>query len=439
MGDPRLAQAAALLAQVLTQVVPFPCTLEQIETQTHALAQALARQAAEQYAGTVVDLAEATRPQCACGAQMAPEQRRARALLLLMGLVQVVLRRYRCPRCGTWRCPGAEVLQLRPRQRMTRTVQEILCHYGLAWSYAAAATLLTRVLPGLGVSAKTIERATKRCAAVVQEREDQEAAVLLEAAPAPAPPGPAFAQPRRIYLGLDGVLVRGRQAKQWLEVQVGSFWSAWRELPNRKHFRRQIIDATVVARAMGWEKLGEQVWRMFVHRGGLAQPQAPEVVVLGDGARGIRSLWELHFPDCLALLDPWHLWEKVKLRSREVFGYRRAAKEATRAVYRELRRGAVEAAQALVEAWPAREERAQRAQQRLLGYLERNRDTIRNYPVLRQQGYMVSAGRTEKVHDLVVVPRMKNGKMHWSPEGANAVALLRASVLNDPQGHFLPT
>jgi hypothetical protein len=52
---------------------------------------------------------------------------------------------------------------------------------------------------------------------------------------------------------------------------------------------------------------------------------------------------------------------------------------------------------------------------------------------------MTGSGLTEKANDLVVVPRMKDGKMHWSRTGANAVALLRAHVLNDPAGPLLPT
>jgi hypothetical protein len=177
---------------------------------------------------------------------------------------------------------------------------------------------------------------------------------------------------------------------------------------------------------------------MFVQRGGLRSP-APEVVVLGDGAQGIRSLWEQHFPECLALLDPWHLWEKVKQRSGEVFRDRERALGAAQGLYARLKRGAVAEALELIQCWPTPGEWARERRARLLAYLERNREQIRDYETLRQQGYMTGSGLTEKANDLVVVPRMKNGKMHWSREGANAVALLRAHVLNDPNAPLLPT
>jgi hypothetical protein len=448
LDHPLLPQAAALLYSIVTHLLPASATLEQVETVLHRLSQEAARCAAEQYARARAAAAEEAPPTCACGRRMAAEQQRRRAVLLLFGLIQFRMRRYRCPACGAWQCPTAERLELAAKQRMTRTMQEIITHFGLSWGYQVAAVLLERVLPVAGVSAKTVERTTKRTARKRQEQEDAEAAACQELPEELGEPKrvperiqkalPAFLRPERIFIGLDGILVRGRTARNWLEIQVGSMWSAWKDLPDRKHPRREILDRTLMARAGGWEKLGEQVWRMFVGRGGLRKPR-PEVVVLGDGASGIRSLWELQFPWCRALLDRWHLWEKVKERAREVIGHRERALNAAQGVYERLKRGAVDQAQALIQLWPATNEWARKRRERLLAYLERNRDIIGDYEALVASGYMTGSGLTEKANDLVVAPRMKNGKMHWSRDGANAVALLRAHVLNDPHAPILPT
>jgi len=438
MVTPLISQAAALLTQVLAHELPSPCSLEQIEQLAHHCAHEIARVAVERYVQDVVSQVEQQEVVCPCGGTPIAQQRRSRALLVLPGLIHVRLRRYRCPDCDTWHCPGQEALRLRPRQRMTRRVEELLCRFGLSWGFSLAARLVAGVLPGVTVSAKTVERSVARCAQAVAAREDAASAALAHDERAETVPETAFAHPRRLYVGLDGVLVRGRQAKSWLEIQVGSLWSAWRELPDRTHPRREITDATVVARAQGWEALGRQVWRLFVQRGGAALPPA-EIVVLGDGASGIRSLWELHFGEARAILDPWHLWEKVKERSRQVLGKGEAARLACREVYQALKVGAVEDAQELVREWPVRREEGRKWQERLLGYLERNREIIRNTQQLREAGYMVGSGLTEKANDLVVVPRMKNGKMHWAPRGANGVALLRARVFNHPEATLLPT
>src|SRR5437016_5503161 len=135
MENPLLTQAAALLTSVVRQHVALPCSLEQLEATIHPLAHALARRTAQQLAVESVAQAEGAPLSCACGGQPQAQQRRSRRVLLLFGLVTLRLRRDRCPTCGAWQCPGAIVLRLRPRQRLTRTVEEWLGHLGLAWSF----------------------------------------------------------------------------------------------------------------------------------------------------------------------------------------------------------------------------------------------------------------------------------------------------------------
>ena len=437
MENPLLTQAAALLTSVVRQQVTLPCSLEQLEALIHPLAHALARQTAQELAAENVAQAEQQPLSCPCGGQPEAQQRRPRRVLLLFGLVTLSLRRYRCPACGAWQCPGAAVLQLRPRQRLTRTVEEWLSRFGLAWSYAVGDRDGARLLPGVAVSAKTVERCVARCGAAVAAREEAVAAAAAADERTVAPTGPPLADPRRRWVALDGVMVRARGAGQWLEIQVASLWSAWRELPDRKQPRRELTDVTVLARAEGWEALGRQLWGMIVARGGLT-PVGAEWFVFGDGASGIRSLWEQYLPGGRLVLDRWHLWEKVKERSREVFGRGPQALAACKEAYALLKRGAVVRARELVAAWPARSEWAARQRQRLGDYLARNADLIPDYEQLAASGCLVGAGRSEKANDLVVVPRMKNGKMHWGRPGANFVALLRAYHLSDPDAPFLP-
>jgi hypothetical protein len=437
MENPLLTQAAALLASVVRQQVALPCSLEQLEAIIHPLAHALARQTAQQLAVESVAQAEGTPVTCACGGQPQAEQRRPRPVLLLFGLVTLRLRRYRCSVCRRWQCPGEAILQLRPRQRLTRTVEEWLGRFGLAWSYAVGAREVARLLPGVAVSAKTVERCVARCGEAVAAREEAAATAAAQDERAVARTGPALVNPHRRWVALDGVMVRARGAGQWLEIQVASLWSASRAIPDRKHPRRELTDVTVLARAQGWEALGRHLWRMIVARGGLT-PAGAEWFVFGDGASGIRSLWEQYLPGGRLVLDRWHLWEKLKERSREVFGRGPRALAACKEAYALLKQGAGERAQELVAAWPARSEWAEKQRERLLGYLERNADLIPDYGQLAAAGCLVGAGRSEKANDLVVVPRMKNGKMHWGRPGANFVALLRAYHLSDPDAPFLP-
>jgi hypothetical protein len=127
MDTAPMAQAAALLTEVLRHDLPTPCSLEEIEQQAHRRAHPIARAALEQRAQEVVDAAEAVPPPvCACGGPPQAQQRRRRELLALPGLLRLRLRRYRCPQCQQWVCPGAAALQLPPKQRLPRTLTELL-------------------------------------------------------------------------------------------------------------------------------------------------------------------------------------------------------------------------------------------------------------------------------------------------------------------------
>ena len=114
MDAPQLAQAAALLTEVLRHDLPTPCSVEEIEQQAHRRAHQLARAALEQRAQEVVDAAEATPPAaCACGGQ--PHHRldrvaadAAQCLLRLGGTARhdvcfagsfVFCHRFACPSC----------------------------------------------------------------------------------------------------------------------------------------------------------------------------------------------------------------------------------------------------------------------------------------------------------------------------------------------------
>jgi len=295
MENPLLTQAAALLPSVVRQHVPLPCSLEQLEATIHPLAHALARQSAEQLAAESVTQAEQQPLSCACGGQPQAQQRRPRQVLLLFGRVTLRLRRSRGAVCRRWQCPGEAILPLRPRQRLTRTVEEWLGRFGLAWSYAVGAREVGRLLPGVAVSAQTGERCGARCGEAVAAREEAAASAAAQDERAVAGTGPARVNPQRRWIALDGVRVRARGAGQWREIPVARLWSAGREIPDRQHPRRELTDVTVRARAQGWEALGRHLWRRIVARGGLT-PAGAEGFVFGDGASGMRSLWEQYLP-----------------------------------------------------------------------------------------------------------------------------------------------
>ncbi|HXG91610.1 MAG TPA: hypothetical protein VNN73_04480 [Blastocatellia bacterium] len=112
---------------------------------------------------------------------------------------------YVCPACHRYSTIADSPLGLIGR-KMTPRLALVVALCGASWSYAVASAFLD-FLFGVEVSAKTVELVTD------DERVKQEA---LPQAPLDEPPGVA---------GCDGVLIRGRQQDQWLEMKVGCFFS----------------------------------------------------------------------------------------------------------------------------------------------------------------------------------------------------------------------
>jgi hypothetical protein len=231
------------------------------------------------------------------------ERHHPRALLSLLGLLHIRLRSFRCPHCGSWAASGAATLALEEKQRQTKPLREWIVRFELGYSYPPAATSPAEMLRGAKVSAKALERLVLSGARKGEVREEES---QTQAKPLP------FQDPTRRSVRLDGtILVRGRKARELREVQVGSLGSTCRDVPQRAHPWRGITDKSLLAGAKGWETFGWRLWRAYKPREGeMSQP--PEALVLGDGASGIQSLRERHFPDSRGIQDPWHLHETVQ-------------------------------------------------------------------------------------------------------------------------------
>ena len=120
-------------------------------------------------------------------------------------------------------------------------------------------------------------------------------------------------------VGMDGVLVRGREKGQWLEMKVGSFFSHVAEVSQD---RRQILDASFVAGAMQkWEEFEEPVTREAERRG-LTGREEVELVALC--AAGIWSLQEVVFCSARRRLDQFPLQEKMYERTEQAYEEHRA-------------------------------------------------------------------------------------------------------------------
>lgn len=165
---------------------------------------------------------------------------------------------YYCPRCQTYPMRADPELGLVGPQMTPRlAVVTALC--GASWPHEVASAFLDFTL-GVKVPAKTVQRVT---------RDERVKLEPLKPEPLDQPPG---------VVTMDGVLIRGREKEERLEMKVGSFFS--QVVPVSKD-RQEVMDASFVAGAMA-------AWQEFVEP---VRPRCPTARLVADGSGGVCLGW----------------------------------------------------------------------------------------------------------------------------------------------------
>ena len=323
----------------------------------------------------------------------------------LFGEQRLERTQYVCSGCGKYEAVVDRVLGIESH-RMTPRLAVLVALCGASWSYQVASAFITFFL-GIEVSAKTVSNVTR-------SETTQPAALPPDSLK--RPPG---------VVEMDGVLIRGRERDQWLEMKVASFFSHTAEVSAG---RKEVLDASFVASSC-------QAWKDFempvtceAQRRGLTCEEAIEFVA--DGAAGIWSVQEMVFPNAQTRLDLYHGKCKITERLRQAFGDTPQRETHQTAVMNCFETGLVDSAIVYLQAQRPAQSPAQDATDKLIGYLNRHRAHIPNYSQVRDEGGTVSSGLGEKANDLIVARRMKDPVMHWSRDGAGPVIQHRTAFIN---------
>ena len=155
-------------------------------------------------------------------------------------------------------------------------------------------------------------------------------------------------------------------------------------------------------------------------------PQAARRVVLGDGAAWIWRLAAEDYPGAIQIVDLFHAKEHLHDVSKALYP---AAGQHARlwADVRcdELEDGCTDEVLAALRSHAGTCEPAAQC----ADYIERNRDRMR-YADFRAQGLCVASGVVESGCKSIVGTRLKRSGMHWTVQGANAIAALRCCILS---------
>ena len=165
---------------------------------------------------------------------------------------------------------------------------------------------------------------------------------------------------------------------------------------------------------------------------GFSQLRGRTVLWLGDGAPYNWGLQQRLCPHAQALVDFYHVLEKLSACAAVLFTEKdycagpfvaTAAKLLLRSEAK-LVISQLKECQLLLGA--ARGDKHRREELRkLMGYLVRNRDRL-DYQFFREHGWPIGSGAIESAHKWVLQKRMKQAGMKWSPQHAQQMAVARA-------------
>ena len=293
-----------------------------------------------------------------------------------------------------------------------------------------------KILAGLEVTAKSVERTAEAIGADIATHEQREIrkAVQLELPVMVGEPIPI------LYVQMDGTGVpvlrketEGRKGKidgqpaHTREAKLGCVFTQTQ--CDEEGFAIRDPDSTTYVGAIETaEEFGRRLYLEAWNRG---WSRAAKKVVIGDGAEWIRNLVETHFPGAIQIVDLYHARQHLWDVARVLYPNDVVQQKAWMKVHQKrlLDQGKIEK---LVTALRSlRHTNAEVVQKTRIeaDYFEKNAERMR-YPKFRCQHLFVGSGVIEAGCKTVIGARLKQSGMFWTVRGANAILALRCCLLN---------
>jgi hypothetical protein len=374
---------------------------------------------------------------CPCGHSAHYKELRSKTVLTVVGPVRLTRPYYLCAHCQEGQYPvdqelGIAGLESSPGVRRMQAV------VGSEMPFASACEPM-KVLAGLDVPSKAIERAAEAIGAQIAQRDAQEIARAKQL----VLPLVSKLNIPEMYVLMDGVQVpvgaaetEGRTGRteghraRTRECKLGCVFTqttvdheGW---PIRDPDSTTYVGAIETAEELGF-RIYSEVWR----RG---WEWAKLKVVIGDGAVWIWNLADQHFPGAIQIVDLYHarqhLWEIAALLHPNDLAAKKSWMVPMKAL---LDDGQIESLVARLREIAGEHAGAQSGlMEEILKeaeYFATNASRM-NYPRFRAMGLFVGSGVVEAGCKAVIGVRLKRSGMFWTVRGANAIIALRCCRLN---------
>lgn len=371
---------------------------------------------------------------CPCGQQAHYRERRSKPVLTAVGAVEVLRPYYLCAHCGVGQFPVDVELDIENTE-CSPGVRRMQAMVGQEAPFDQGREQM-KVLAGLEVTTKSVERTAEAIGADIAQREQAEIqkALQLELPVVVGEPIPV------LYVQMDGTGVPvvkketvGRQGKtegqpaHTREVKLGCVFTqtTW----DQEGYPIRDPDSTTYTGAI--ESAEEFGRRIYAEAWGRGWSRALRKVIIGDGAEWIWNLVALHFPDALQIVDLYHARQHLWEVARRLFPQEEGKQKAWMKIHQKrlLDRGKIEKLVAALRSIESDNPEVTEKIRTEADYFERNAERMR-YPKFRRQHLFVGSGVIEAGCKTVVAFRLKRSGMFWTVRGANAILALRCCHLN---------
>jgi hypothetical protein len=374
---------------------------------------------------------------CPCGHSAHYKELRSKTVLTVLGPVELNRPYFLCADCSKGQYPvdselGVAGLESSPGVRRMQAV------VGSEMPFAPGCEPM-KLLAGLDVTAKAIERAAEASGTQIAQRDEQE----ISRAKQLVLPAVSKRNIPIMYVLMDGVQVpvvaaeaEGRagriagQRARTRECKIGCVFT--QTTVDKEGWPIRDPDSTTYVGAIeAAEKFG---FRIYTEAWGRGWEWATTKVAVGDGAVWIWNLADQHFPGAIQIVDLYHarqhLWNVAAL----LHSHNPAAKKLWVIPMQDLLdAGSIETlvaslretAAAHAEAHPDLTEEVLKEAE----YFDTNANRMR-YPEFRKKGLFVGSGVIEAGCKSVVGARLKQSGMFWTVRGANAIIALRCCRIN---------
>ncbi|HKV37803.1 MAG TPA: ISKra4 family transposase [Blastocatellia bacterium] len=372
---------------------------------------------------------------CDCGKSMESAGLKAKELLTILGPVEYRRSMFQCPGCGKTRYPGDKELDVVGTSR-SPGVRRMTARAGSKSTFKEGRDDL-QIYAGIAVSAKDVERIAEGIGEQVEAWLQAERKELLRREATETQTEKTIPI---MYVCYDGTgvpmiksEVEGRKGKgadgkaRTREAKLGCVFTQTttdeQGRPVRDPESTTFVGAIEEAHDFGWRIYAEALRR------GLAS--ARRVVVLGDGAKWIKTIALLHFFGAIQIVDLYHARQHVAALCKILFsGHEKEIVRQRTRWWTDMDDGNIqkiirEAAKRL----PLLHPQARGEAKKEVAFLERNKERMR-YADFRAQGLFVGSGVVEAGCKTVIGSRCKQSGMEWSVRGANAIISLRCMMMS---------